>query len=60
MGELIDKAKGVANEVVGQVKQAIGKDGKNPDLAAEGAAQELKGQGQQVKGSVKGALGDKI
>jgi uncharacterized protein YjbJ (UPF0337 family) len=60
MGEFIDKVKGAANEVAGQVKQAIGKHSNDPDLAGEGAVQEVKGQGQQVKGSVKGALGDKI
>jgi uncharacterized protein YjbJ (UPF0337 family) len=60
VGEFIDKVKGAANEVAGQVKQAIGRNSNDPDLAAEGAAQEVKGQGQQVKGNVKGALGDKI
>jgi uncharacterized protein YjbJ (UPF0337 family) len=29
-------------------------------VQAEGAAQEVKGEGQNLKGSVKGALGDKI
>lgn len=59
MGELTDKAKGLANEAAGNVKQAVaGKD--NPELQAEGKAQETKGEAQQVKGSVKGALGDKV
>lgn len=59
MGELTDKAKGIANEVAGNVKQAVaGRD--NPGLDAEGKAQERKGEAQQVKGSVKGALGDKV
>ena len=49
----IDKAKG-------KIKEAVGKSTNNPDLAAEGQAQQLKGTGQDVKGSVKGALGDKI
>lgn len=56
MGELKDKAKGIANEAIGDVKQQSG----NPDTRAEGRAQELKGEAQQVKGEVKGALGDKI
>ena len=60
MGELTDKIKGAANEAIGDVKQAIGKNTDNPDLAAEGAAQETVGKGQHVKGSVKGALGDDI
>ncbi len=59
MGELTDKAKGIANEVTGNVKQAIaGSD--NPSLDAEGKAQERKGEAQQVKGKVKGALGDTV
>lgn len=59
MGELTDKAKGLANEAVGNVKQAVA--GKHDaDLKAEGKAQETVGEAQQVKGSVKGALGDKI
>ena len=38
--------------------QAVAKDGSR--LNAEGKAQERKGEAQQVKGSVKGALGDNI
>lgn len=56
MGELKDKAKGVANEIAGNVKQ--GSD--DPATRAEGRAQERKGEAQNLKGSVKGALGDKI
>ena len=56
MGEITDKAKGLANEAIGKVKQQSG----NPATRDEGAAQELKGEGQQIKGSVKGALGDTI
>ncbi|WP_419808811.1 CsbD family protein [Sphingomonas sp.] len=60
MGELTDKIKGAANEAIGNVKQAIGKNSDDPSLAAEGAAQETTGKAQHVKGSVKGALGDDI
>lgn len=60
MGELTDKAKGVANEVAGNVKQAAGKATNDADLHARGVAQERKGEGQNLKGSVKGALGDKV
>jgi uncharacterized protein YjbJ (UPF0337 family) len=60
MGELTDKIKGNVNEALGKAKEAIGKNQGNPDLAAEGAAQETEGKGQQFKGSVKGALGDDI
>jgi uncharacterized protein YjbJ (UPF0337 family) len=60
MGELTDKIKGVSNEIAGKVKQAVGDATDRPDVQAEGAAQEVKGEGQNLKGSVKGALGDKI
>lgn len=60
MGELTDKIKGAANEVAGKVKQAVGNATDRPDIAAEGHAQEAAGEGQNLKGSVKGALGDKI
>lgn len=56
MGELIDKVKGNVNEAIGKAKQQSG----NPATRDEGAAQELKGKGQQVVGKVKGALGDDI
>ena len=38
MGELIDKAKGLANEAAGNVKQAIGEATNNPKTKAEGVA----------------------
>ena len=60
MSEFTDKVEGKIDEVVGKVKQAIGGHQGDSDLHDEGAAQELKGHGEQVKGSVKGALGDKI
>lgn len=56
MGELIDKAKGAANEVAGKAKQQSG----NPNTRDKGAAQELKGKAQKASGSVKGALGNKV
>lgn len=67
MGELTDKIKGNVNEAVGKAKQAMAGDATDPNrtreddrLEAEGAAQELKGKGQQLTGKVKGALGDDI
>lgn len=60
MGELIDKAKGIGNEIAGNVKQMLGEANNDPDKKAEGLGQELKGKGQQIKGSIKGALGDKV
>lgn len=56
MGELKDKIKGNVNEALGKAKQASG----NPATRDEGAGQEVKGQFQQVKGAVKGAIGNKI
>lgn len=60
MGEFTDKLAAAGNKVAGNVKEAIGKATDNERLEAEGEAQQLKGTGQDVKGSVKGALGDKI
>lgn len=60
MGELTDKAKGLGNEIAGNIKQAAGKATDKPHLEAEGTAQERKGEGQNLKGSIKGALGDKV
>ena len=56
MGELKDKAKGLANEAAGNVKQAIGKATDNERLRAEGAAQERKGEAQQALGKGKEAV----
>ena len=56
MGELTDKIKGNVNEAIGNLKQHSD----DPATRDEGAAQELKGKGEQFKGSVKGALGDDI
>jgi uncharacterized protein YjbJ (UPF0337 family) len=56
MGKLTDTVKGTVNEAVGKVKQHSS----NPETRAEGAAQELKGKAQVVKGKIEGELGDKI
>ena len=56
MGELKDKAKGIANEIAGNAKQASD----DPQTLEEGRAQEDKGEWQNLKGKVKGALGNKI
>ncbi len=60
MGEFTDKLDAAGNKIVGNVKEAIGKATGNEKLEAEGKVQELKGTGQDVKGSVKGALGDNV
>jgi uncharacterized protein YjbJ (UPF0337 family) len=56
MGELTDKIKGNVNEAVGKAKQHSD----DPDTRDEGAGQEVKGKVEQVVGSVKGALGNKV
>lgn len=56
MGELTDKAKGLANEAVGNIKQAS----TDAVTRKEGVAQERKGEAQNLKGEIKGAFGDKI
>jgi uncharacterized protein YjbJ (UPF0337 family) len=60
MGEFTDKAKGLGNEIAGNVKQAAGKASDNERLQGEGIAQERKGEGQNLKGKLKGVVGDKI
>ncbi len=47
MSSTTDKIKGLANEAVGNVKQAAGKATGNDKLVAEGKAQELKGEAQE-------------
>lgn len=56
MGELTDKAKGLGNELAGKAKQGSA----DPDTRAEGKLQERKGEGQNLKGKLKGAFGDKV
>ncbi|AXO87554.1 CsbD family protein [Pseudomonas sp. K1(2024)] len=51
-----DKAKGLANEAIGNVKQGVGKVTDSDKLKAEGKAQELKGEAQQKVGKVKDKL----
>ena len=56
MGELADKVKGNVNEGIGRAKQHSD----DPDTRDEGAGQEAEGKTEQVVGSVKGALGNKV
>ncbi|CAN5295115.1 hypothetical protein BH10PSE15_BH10PSE15_17020 [soil metagenome] len=56
MGELVDKIKGNINEALGKAKQQSD----DPVTREEGADQEVTGKGQQLKGKVKGLLGDDI
>ncbi|MFE3838454.1 CsbD family protein [Pseudogemmobacter sonorensis] len=56
MSSTSDRIKGVANEATGKVKQAFGRATGNEKLEAEGIAQEVKGEGQQIKGKAKDAV----
>jgi uncharacterized protein YjbJ (UPF0337 family) len=50
-----DKAAGIANEVVGKVKQGVGSVVGSDKLKSEGAAQEAKGDAQKAVGDAKNA-----
>ncbi len=56
MSSTTDKVKGVANDVIGNAKQGIGKMTGDNKLRAEGVAQELKGEAQKAVGDTKSAL----
>ncbi len=60
MGEFIDKAKGLVNEAIGKAKIESGQEKHDNDAIVEGAAQEIKGKVQQVKGDIKGKIGNKF
>ena len=51
-----DKAKGLANEAIGNIKQGVGKATDNPKLQTEGKIQEKKGEAQQALGNAKDAV----
>ncbi len=52
MGEFTDKIKGAANQTAGELKQGSS----NERVREEGAAQETKGNAQELKGKVKGVI----
>lgn len=56
MNSMTDKAKGVANETIGNVKQGAGKLVGSDKLEAEGVAQEAKGAVQKATGEAKAAV----
>jgi uncharacterized protein YjbJ (UPF0337 family) len=58
MSSTDDKTRGTANDVVGNVKQAVGNATGDRDLQAEGAAQETKGDAQKALGNAKDAVGN--
>jgi uncharacterized protein YjbJ (UPF0337 family) len=58
MSSTDDKARGTANDVAGNVKQAVGNLTGDKDMQAEGAAQETKGDAQKALGNAKDAIGN--
>ena len=56
MSSTTDKIKGLANDVVGNVKQGIGSATDNDKLKAEGKAQEVKGDAQKTVGDAKDGI----
>ncbi|WAC00168.1 MULTISPECIES: CsbD family protein [Pseudomonas] len=56
MSSTSDKVKGLANEAIGKVKQAVGRATGNTELEVKGKVQEKKGEAQQVVGDVKDAV----
>jgi uncharacterized protein YjbJ (UPF0337 family) len=55
MSSTSDKAAGLTNEAIGNIKQGVGKLVGNEKLQAEGKLQEIKGEGQQALGDAKDA-----
>ena len=58
MSSATDKAKGLANEAAGNIKQGVGKAVGSEKMQAEGLAQEAKGDAQKAVGDAKGAVKD--
>jgi uncharacterized protein YjbJ (UPF0337 family) len=58
MGSTTDKAKGMANKAVGNVKEGVGEAVGSDKLQAEGMAQKTKGQGQKAMGDAKSTVKD--
>ncbi len=58
MSSTSDKASGLANEAIGNLKQGLGKVGGSETLQAEGLAQEAKGEAQKASGEAKEKVKD--
>ena len=56
MSSTSDKAKGLKDELVGNIKQGVGKVTGNDKLHAEGVLQEKKGQVEKAVGDTKDAV----
>lgn len=60
MGEMHEKAKGMANQIAGKTKQVVADATDNPKLKVKGDLQEAKGKLQNAVGNAMGAVDDKI
>jgi uncharacterized protein YjbJ (UPF0337 family) len=58
MSSTSDKASGLANEAIGNLKQGLGKVVGSEKLQAEGLAQEAKGEAQKASGEAKEKVKD--
>lgn len=58
MGEVQDRAKGIADETIGKAKRAIGEATNRPDIVLEGDVQEAKGDAEKKLARAKAALKD--
>jgi uncharacterized protein YjbJ (UPF0337 family) len=56
MSSMTDKAKGMANEAAGNIKQGVGKAIDNKEMQVKGAMQEKKGEAQQAVGKAKDSV----
>lgn len=56
MGEIKDRAKGIADETIGKAKRAIGEATDRPDLIVEGDIQEAKGDAEKAKARIEAEL----
>jgi len=54
---LHDRAKGMGHEVKGRMKESIGRANNDPNLADEGAAEQIAGRAQRKLGQVKKVFG---
>lgn len=60
MGEFKEDIKSTGNEAIGKVKETTGDATDNASLENEGKMQQQKGQLQEEKADVEGALGNDI
>ena len=60
MGSTSDKTAGVINQGLGKAKQALGKTVGSERLAADGAAQETRGDVQKATGDAKATIKDGV